>query len=122
MSFFDFRYLIDKYSTTFTAIIPAVGEYNDSGDWVDGTEQIQEMVGAIIAHRESKIFQSGGTITQQDKALFILEPITDALKRSRIIYDGKEYRIGDELENSKFTNVWGYTLKYVSVFDNGGGG
>lgn len=120
--YFNFDNLIKKYSTTFTAIIPATGHYDDSGDWVDGAETKQTMTGAIISHRASKVFQSGGTLTQQDRALYMLSPLTDALKRARIIHNGKEYRISDELENSEFTNVWGYTLKYVSSFDNGGGG
>lgn len=115
--YFNFDNLIKKYSTTFTAIIPATGHYDDSGDWVDGEETKQTMTGAIISHRASKVFQSAGTITAQDRALYMLSPLTDALKRSRIVHDGKEYRIGDELENSEFTGVWGYTLKYVSAFD-----
>ena len=120
--YFNFDNLIKKYSTTFTAIIHATGHYDDSGDWVDGVGTKQTMTGAIISHRASKFFQSGGTLTQQDRALYMLSPLTDALKRARIVHNGKEYRISDELENSEFTNVWGYTLKYVSSFDNGGGG
>lgn len=118
--YFNFDNLIKKYSTTFTAIFPADGYYDDSGDWVDGAETKQTMTGAIIAHRASKVFQSNGTLTQQDKALYVLNPLTNALKRARIVHNGKEYRIGDELENSEFTGVYCYTLKYVSAFDGGG--
>lgn len=116
--YFDFSYLIKKYSATFTAIIPGDGDYV-SGEWVDGAETTQTMTGAIIAHRASKVFQSGGTLTVQDKALYMEKPLTDALKRARIVYNGKEYRIGDELENSEFTGVYSYTLKYVSAFNGG---
>lgn len=118
--YFNFDNLIKKYSTTFTAIFHTDGYYNNLGDWVDGEEIRQTMQGAIISHRTSKIFQSGGTITTQDRVLYTLTPLTDALKRSRIIHNKKEYRIGDELENSEFTGCYSYTLKYVSTFDNGG--
>lgn len=116
--YFDFSYLIKKYGTTFTAIVPGEGDYV-SGEWVDGAETEQTMTGAIIAHRASKVFQSGGTLTTQDRALYMEKPLTDALKRARIVYNGKEYRIGDELENSEFTGVYAYTLKYVSAFNGG---
>lgn len=116
--YFDFSYLIKKYGTTFTAIIPSEGDYV-SGEWVDGAEIEQTMTGAIIAHRAYKVFQSGGTLTTQDRALYMEKPLTDALKRARIVYNGKEYRIGDELENSEFTGVYAYTLKYVSAFNGG---
>lgn len=118
--YFNFKRLINKYITTFTAIIPSKDTINDSGDYVSGAETKKALTGAIIAMSESRVIRSEGVYTQQDRDLYMLEPLDSSLKGTRIIYGGKEYRIGDELENSEFTGVWHYTLKYVSAFDEGG--
>lgn len=120
MQYFNFTRLISKYSTTFTALIPSNGSYDDNGDYVSGAETKKALTGAIIAMSESRVIRSEGVYTQQDRDLYMLEPLDSSLKGARIIYGGKEYRIGDELENSEFTGVWHYTLKYVSAFDEGG--
>ena len=116
MAFFDFSRLIKKYSTDFIAEIPSKSGYDDSGDYVKGEPKQITKRGAIISHRESKIFRSEGTITSQDRALYMLEPLDDALKSAKIIHEGKTYSVGDMLDNGEFTGVWAYTLKYVSAF------
>lgn len=121
MQYFNFERLIDKYGTEFTALIPAEGYYNDAGDWIAGTPTKIVLNGAIISMRESRILRSEGAYTLQDRALHMLSPLPKALKKARIIHNGKEYRIESELENSEFTGVWSYVLKFVSVFDEGGG-
>jgi len=118
--YFNFESLIKKYSTEFTAIVPSEGGYNDSGDYVAGEEKKIKLVGAIISHRLSKIFRSEGTITEQDRALYMLEPLENSLKGAKVIHGGNLYRVGDLLENSEFTGVYSYTLKYVSAFDKAG--
>ena len=55
-------------------------------------------------------------MTGQDRALYMLKPLNKALLGAKIIHEGKLYSIGDLLENSAFTGVWAYTLKYVSAF------
>lgn len=122
MANFNFQRLITKYSTEFTVIIPSEGYYDaDTGDYVQEAQQEIKLIGAIIAHRESKVFRSEGTITQQDRALYMLEKLPEALQGAKVVHEGKEYRIGETLENSDFTGVWYYNLKYVSAFDKGGG-
>lgn len=116
MAFFNFKRLVEKYSTDFIAEIPSKGGYNSAGDYVKGEAEQKTMRGAIISHRESKIFRSEGTITSKDRALYMLEPLDDALKSAKIIHEGKSYSVGDMLENSEFTGVWAYTLKCVSTF------
>lgn len=120
MANFNFVRLVNKYSTEFTAIIPSKGYYNDAGDYVQDAEQEITLTGAIIAHRESKIFRSEGTITQQDRALYTLKPLENALQGAKVIYKGNTYRIGETLDNGEFTGVWYYNLKYVSAFDEEG--
>lgn len=120
MQYFNFNYLIEKYKTTFTVKIPSTGHYDDYGDWQAGTPQKLTLTGAIISHRESKVFKSEGTLTEQDRALYMLEPLTFALQGAKVIHDGKLYTISSALQNAAFTGVYAYTLKYVSVFDGGG--
>lgn len=117
---FDFSRLIEKYSCDFVAIIPSEGDFDDMGDYIEGKPKEIELRGAIISHRESKIFKSGGTITEQDKALYMLQPLENSLQGAKIVHGGKYYSIGSLLENSEFTGVWAYNLKFVSVFNKEG--
>ena len=120
MAEFDFTYLIEKYSSEFVAEISTEGKYDDMGDFVEGVKTTETLHGAIISHRESKIFKSGGAITEQDKALYMLQPLKNSLQGAKIAHEGKWYTIGGLLENSKFTNVWAYNLTFVSAFDKEG--
>lgn len=118
--YFNFENLIRKYSTTFTAIISGEGHYNSSGVWEAGEEKEITLQGAIINHRLNKVFRSEGTISTQDKSLYMLEPLEKDLQGAKIGYKGNVYRIGDLLENSEFTGVWNYNLQYISAFDKAG--
>lgn len=119
MQYYNFKRLIEKYSTRFTVFLPNGGEYDDSGDFVANKDTKRKLTGAIISHRQVKIFKSSGSLTEQDRALYMLTPLDDALKGAILIHEGKQYRIGDLLENAAFTGVYSYTLKYISVFDKG---
>lgn len=121
MQYFNFSRLIKKYESQFKAITLSDGYYNDAGDWVKGDKAETVIYGAIISHRESKVFRSEGTLTAKDKRLFTLKPIEKALQGSKVIYDGDMYSIEDNTENAKFTGVYAYTLKYVSAFGGGEG-
>lgn len=113
---FNFTRLIKKYSRNFVAEIPTEGGYNDKGDYVKGEPIKETLCGAIISHRQSKIFRSEGALTEQDRALYMLQPLKNSLQGAIIIFEGKRYTIGSLLENSEFTGVWAYNLKFVSVF------
>ena len=118
MRFYDFKRLIEKYSKDFVAKIPSTeGHYNEKGDYVKGAQKAVNLRGAIIAHRESKVYKSGGAIREQDKALYMLSPLDKSLEGAEVIDEGKRYSIGSLLENSEFTGVWAYNLKYVSAFE-----
>ena len=116
MRYFDFSRLINKYRSQFSAIIFLEGYYDDKGDWVKGTNEEITVYGAVISHRESKVFRSEGRLTEKDKRLFTLEPISNELQGSQVVYEGNVYSIMDNVENAKFTGVYAYTLKYVSAF------
>ena len=119
--YFDFERIVEKYSKEFIAEIPSEGgRFDDLGDYIGGEPKKVTMHGAIISHRESKVFKSGGTITQKDKALYMLKPLNKSLEGAKVIDEGKCYSIGSELENSEFTGVWAYNLQFVSAFDKEG--
>lgn len=119
MAYFDFSALIKQYSTPFLVEISTEGGYDEYGDWKDGTVERHEMTGAIIAHRESKIFRSEGTLTSQDRALYMLNPLPEKWQGAKVIHENKVYTLSSQLQNAKFTGVWNYSLKYVSVFQGG---
>ena len=123
--YFNFENLIRKYTTTFTAIIPSGETTKGKGVWIAGNEQKASgekeitLQGAIINHRLNKVFRSEGTITEQDRALFMLEPLENDLRGAKVVYEGNMYRIGDLLENSEYTGVYKYNLHFVSAFNGG---
>lgn len=119
--YFHFQRLIRKYSKSFTAVIPADGVYGDNGDYIKGEPRCVSLVGAILSHRQNKIFRSEGTLTAQDRALFMLQPLEKELKGALVEYEGNVYRIEASLDNSHFTGVWAYTLKFQSAFNKGVG-
>jgi len=119
MAYFNFLRLIQKYTSEFKLLKYQDGYYNDLGEYVqnDVTEDI--LCGAIINFKESKIYRSEGTLTSQDKRLFTLKPICNNLERAIVIHNGKKYNVEESKQNAKFTDVYSYILRYVSVFDDG---
>lgn len=116
MQYFDFSYLINKYSSEFTAITLSEGYFDDAGDWVNGETVLTPLTGAIISRSESKVFRSEGALTEKDKRLFMLHPIDNKLHGAKVVYNKDAYDLSDCIENAKFTGVYAYTLKYVSAF------
>lgn len=114
--YFNFKRLIEKYSTDFAVNTPSESDYDDTGKLVKGEPIKETLRGAIISFSESKIFRSEGTLTGQDRALYMLMPLNSALQGAEIIYEGKRYSIGKTLNNARFTGVYAYTLKYISAF------
>ena len=116
MQYLNFRRLVEKYSSKFTAIILTAGYYNDNGDFCEGETELIPLIGAIIGHKDIKIFRSEGALTEKDKRLFMLKPIDNKLHGAKIVYEKDAYTLTDCSENAKFTGVYAYTLKYVSAF------
>lgn len=116
MAYYNFARLIQKYSSTFTLVSTSEGSYNDMGDYVPGETTEQELTGAIMDISESKLYRSEGTLTAKDKVLYMFNEVQN-LVGSHIAYNGNKYRVEKELENAKFTDVYEYTLKYVSAFN-----
>lgn len=117
MRYFDFSGLIKKYTTSFKVISSGEGYYNDLGDYVESEPAESMMQGAIISLKEDKIYRSEGLLTEQDRQLFMTDPLPKGLIGSTVIYKGNKYKVQEAVENSDFTNVWNYLLKHISVFN-----
>lgn len=115
--YFNFKRLIEKYSTVFTAETPSQSGFDDSGDHVEGRTTKSTLKGAIIRHRDLKVIRSDGTFTSKDYALYMTSEPAFNLIGSIVHYEGKRFRVDSELNNSKFTGVWAYNLKYLSAFE-----
>ncbi len=121
MQYFNFSRLVNKYSKEITVIIPAEKILNDSGRWEYGEPQKVTIFGAVIRHRENKVYRSEGTFTADDFALYLTEEPNIKLIGSQVICDNKTFKVESALNNSEFTGVWAYNLKYVSAFEDKGG-
>lgn len=120
MQYFDFTDLINEYSKEYKVIIPAEGKY-EYGEWVEGEQQEETLKGAILSLGENKIYRSEGALTNEDRVLYSLNPLTFPFDGTKIIVDGKVFNIAKETQNGEFTGVWQYDLKFVSAFNKDGG-
>lgn len=124
MQNFNFTRLVKKYSSDFTVVTYLDSdkkEYDDRGYLVKGEKKEITLNGAIISRGESVIFRSDGNLTEKDKRLFMLAPIDEALLNAKVVYEDDLYTIQRSTDNSKFTGVWAYVMKYVSAFKGGDG-
>ena len=117
MQLYNFKRLIRKYNSEITQITLADGYYDDAGDWIKGEAEETTINGAVISFKESKIYRSEGTLTTNDRRLFTLEPVPNALKGTKAVVNGILYSIEDCTESAKFTGVYAYTLRYISAFN-----
>ena len=119
MKYFNFDNLINKYSVEFTLLSESKGYHNEVGDWVTGKPIQVKKQGAIIGISENKIYRSDGVLTEKDKELYMRQSLGDITK-SYVIHGGNKYHVEQNPNNnSTFTGVWQYTLKWVSVFEEG---
>lgn len=116
MQYFNFSRLLNKYKSEFILISQAEGFFDDCGDWVKSDLTREALDGAIISFKESKIFRSEGTLTTNDKRLFTTKPLGRILDGMKVIHDRKLYNVEACTQNSQFTGVYAYTLRYVSAY------
>lgn len=121
MQYFNFAQLVKKYSSEFTVITYGKGDIDDKGYHTKGEKKEISLFGAVIGRGENTIFRSDGKLTEKDKRLFMLEEIDNALLNSKVVYENEVFTIQSSTENAKFTGVWAYVLKFVSVFKDGDG-
>lgn len=113
-----FASIVEGYSVPFQLIVPTdekSGHYV-SGEWVRDDKPPIEKNGAILPLKDSSIFRSGGTLTENDRQLFIAESVP----LGSIAIDGsnqyKVISVEPFLEHYADVNV--YYLKAVNEVGN----
>ena len=114
MQLYNFKRLIDKYGVTVQLQKKKGGSYV-AGKWVEGDEVIREISGAVVPISERKIYQSGGTLTQNDREWFLPEALTGSLIDYRAIYKGNAYTVEESRDYTDYANVAVYVLKRVNT-------
>lgn len=114
MKLYNFSRLVRKYSNPFTLTVNGEGTYVD-GRYQEGKPTEYAKTGAILPLSQRKIYQSGGTLTSADRQLYMLERIEEALKGSKVTYQGKTYFIEEDADYTDFSDVSVYVLRWVGM-------
>lgn len=119
---FNFDRLIKKYSTDCRLLQeadPKNGEWI-AGNWVPGVAPLPEAVGgAVVPMSDRKIYQSGGTYTEQDRE-FITKVFIPADRTCHILHLGSRYKVESSTDYSDYAGFYNYNLKRVDAFDRTG--
>lgn len=117
---FNFDRLIRKYSVNCKLISEAADGRYIGGEWVpEPAPPSQGITGAVIPMMDRKIYQSGGTYTEQDREFITLVEIP--LEPTHyIIHHGSKYEIQENTDYSGYAGFYAYNLKRVSAFDRSG--
>lgn len=113
MKLYNFTQLIQKYSVPFSLHHTEKGGYV-SGKYQPGTETVTEMMGAIVPISQRKIYDSGGTYTEQDRELYLLKPLEGPLSEFQVVYKGNTYAVETGRNFEEYADAVIYTLKYQS--------
>jgi len=117
MAYYNFNSLIAKYSADFTVISVATGAYDSKGDYQSGATTRTQKRGAIMGLSDNKIYRSEGMLTSKDKQLLMQEPLGCDYDNAHVVFGGNKYKVESQPnDNHAATNVWEYTLKFVSAF------
>lgn len=117
MRLYKFDRLIKKYSVTCILTAEASSGRYEGGEWLpDPSPPGCEITGALIPMLDRKIYQSGGTYTEQDRELLTsieipLEPV------HYIAYQGAKYKVESKTDYSDYAGFYAYNLKRVGAFD-----
>lgn len=114
---FDFSRLIGKYSVECQLIRESGGGQYAGGNWVPEPAGPPEPVsGALIPMTDRKIYQSGGTYTEQDRE-FITETVIPLEPAAYIVHRAIRYHVESENDYSGYAGFHDYNLKRVSAID-----
>lgn len=113
MQLYDFKRLITKYGVP-AQLHKKQGEYV-AGKWIENKEVVSEITGAIVPISDQKIYQSGGTLTKNDREWFISEALTGSLIDFTVVYKGNTYTVEESRDYTDYANVATYVLKRVGT-------
>lgn len=114
---FDFSRLLGKYSVECQLIRESGGGKYVGGNWVpEPTRPPEPVSGAVIPMTDRKIYQSGGTYTEQDRE-FITETEIPLEPVAYIVHQGLRYHVESENDYSEYAGFHDYNLKRVGAVD-----
>lgn len=114
---FDFSRLIEKYGVSCQLLRESGGGKYVGGNWVPEPAGEPEMVyGAVIPMASRKIYQSGGTYTEQDRE-FITETEIPLEPTAYIVHHSARYHVESENDYSEYASFHDYNLKRVGAID-----
>lgn len=114
---FHFDRLIAKYSVSCKLFSEASGGSYVGGEWApDPAPPARDITGAAIPMAGRKIYQSGGTYTEQDREFITLTEIP--LEPAHyIVHKGSKYKVQENTDYSGYAGFYAYSLKRVGAFD-----
>lgn len=114
---FDFSRLIGKYSVDCLLVREPSGGTYVGGNWVPETAVPPEPInGALVPMPDRKIYQSGGTYTEQDRE-FITGAGIPLEPAAYIMHRGIRYHVESENDYSEYAGFHDYNLKRVGAVD-----
>ena len=116
MRTFNFpKWLINKYSTSFTWIQQTEGYFDtETGKWHEGTETEVDVKGVIVPYPITTQYQSGGTFLETDRQIYSLVKMPN---KAKIRYQDKLYTITDSTIYPEYAQCYIYTAREVSAFE-----
>ena len=114
---FNFKRLIKKYGVSCELLSESASGSYVGGEWVPGVAAESQMIdGAVIPMSTKKIYQSGGTYTEQDRE-FITDTEIQLEPERYIVYKGARYKVQENTDYSDYAGFYAYNLKRVEVLE-----
>lgn len=114
---YDFSRLIEKYSVSCQLVRETGAGSYIGGNWIPELAPAPEIIeGALIPMKDQKIYQSGGTYTQNDRE-FITMMAIPLEPAAYVIFQGIKYHVESENDYSIYAGFHDYNLKRVEAFD-----
>ena len=112
--------MIKKYSADCQLLSESSSGSYVGGEWIpDEAPPPQGITGAVIPMMDRKIYQSGGTYTEQDREFITLTEIP--LEPAHyIVCGGAKYKVQENMDYSDYAGFYAYNLKRVGAFDRPG--
>lgn len=114
---YRFDRLIKKYSVNCKLLLEAAGGSYVGGEWVpEAAPAPIDVSGAVVPMTDRKIYQSGGTYTEQDRE-FITHTEIPLEPAHSLVYKGVKFQVQGNTDYSDYAGFYTYNLKRIGAFD-----
>lgn len=114
---YKFDRLIKKYSVACKLHAEAAGGIYVGGEWVpEAAPPPIDVSGVIVPMTDRKIYQSGGTYTEQDRE-FITHTEIPLEPTRHLVHKGEKYQVQGDTDYSDYAGFYVYNLKRIGAFD-----